>query len=637
MLLKLREKTSGWIAIAIVVVLAIPFVLVGVGDYMSPQSDRWVAKVGEVEIGQDEYRARFEDYRAQVRRSMGDAYDPRQLDQPMVRRRVLERMVDEELLRQASAELGIVVPPTRLQREIAGISAFHVEGRFDPAQYRLLLASQNMSPRGFEQRMRRDLEANALPSKLTDSSFASSADVDRFVALRDQQRDIRYLVMDAPDMETVPAPSEQQVAEYYADNAGRYMTEEQVEIEYLLLESSALDIPELADEQTLLRRYDEQRARFVEPEQRLASHLLIRVPANADADAQRDAQTRAAALAEQARAGTDFAALAREHSEDPGSRATGGDLGWLEPGITEPAFDSALFALEPGSISDPVRSDEGWHVIQVREVQAGKELPFAEAREELQREYADSERDRVFNELAGRMVDAIYRDPTALQASADELGLQVRTAGPFGRAGGETDVTSHPAIVEAAFSAEVLVEGTVSDPVDLGNGRMAAVRLLEHHPARPIPLEEVSEQVAREWRNDQRLQRASEQANAALSRVGAGESMETVAADIESEMQTAEGIGRMAPGVDPAIVSEAFRLPRPTEEVATRGNVDLGGGRHALVEVLAVRDGDPTAIGAAERDALRQQLGQLLAASEVEGLMQALRAQIPVRIADERL
>jgi peptidyl-prolyl cis-trans isomerase D len=638
MLLKLREKTTGWIAGAIVILITIPFVLVGIGDYFSTRTDIWVAKVGEVEISADEFRSRFEEYRQQVRRSMGDAYDARQLESAGVKRRVLDRMVDEELLRQAASQLGIVVPANRLQREIARISAFHVDGNFDPAQYRLLLSSQGMSPRGFEQRLRRDLEANALPAMISESAFASSADIDRFIALRDQRRDARYLLIDGPPLAQIDAPDEAAIEAFYAEHADRYMTEEQVEIEYVLLDSAALDIPAEADEQTLRQRYDEQRIRYVEPEQRLASHLLIRLQPNADADAQRDAQMRAATLATQARAAdADFAELAREHSQDPGSRATGGDLGWIEPGITDPAFETALFAMQPGSISDPVRSEEGWHVIQLREVRPGKELPFEEVRDELAAEFTETERERVFNELAGRLVDAIYRDPTSLQTSADELGLDIQRAGPFGRAGGDSRISSHPAVLDAAFSEEVLVEGNVSDLLDLGEGRVAALRLVEHLRARPVPLDEIRDQVAAEWHEAQHLARAQASAEQALQQVLQGASLDDLAADGANEVQVAEDVGRIAAGIDPAIAAELFRLPHPEADAPTFGNVDLGAGRHALIELRAVRDGDPSAVSNPERNALRDQLGQLLAASEVEGMMQALRAEIPVRVAEERL
>lgn len=638
MLLKLREKTSGWIAGAIVVILVIPFALVGVGDYFTTRTETWVAKVGEVEIGPDAFRSRFEDYRQQVRRTMRDNYDPRAIEQPAVKRRLLDQMVDEELTRQAAERIGLVVPAAELAKEIADISAFHVDGRFNTDQYRMLLGAQNMTPRGFEQEMMRSLQARALPAKVQTTAFASNADVDRYLALRDQKRDLRFVLLDAPAADAVAAPTDEELQAFHSEHADRYMTEEQVEIEYVEIDSAAIEVPDVADESTLRQRYEEQRARYVEPEQRLASHILVRVAENADADVQRQAQARAASLAEQARQpGADFAALAREHSEDPGSKASGGDLGWLEPGLTDPAFETALYALAPDAVSDPVKSSEGWHVIQLREVREGKTRAFEDARADLEREFQETERERRFSDLAGRLVDTVYRDPTSLKTSADELGLEVRRAGPFGRAGGDSEISAHPQVLQAAFSESVLVEGNVSDVIDLGNGRMVAIRVLEHLRPQQIPLDQIREQVSQELVAERRATLASERAEAAMQRIRAGESLETVAADLGTEVQEAKDVTRMAASPEQALVTEAFRLPHPEADKPTHGQVDLGGDRHALIELLAVRDGDPNAAPGAERTALREQLAQVLAATEIEGVMEAIRAQIPVQVAEQRL
>jgi len=639
MLLKLREKTTGWIAGAIVALLIIPFALVGIGDYFSTSVDTWVAKVGEVEISQDDFRSRFEDYRQQMRRTMGDSFDGRQLEQPAVKRRVLDRMVDEELLRQAGAELGMAVAPSRLQREISGISAFQVDGQFSADQYRMLLSSQNMTPRGFETRVRQDIEANLLSEQVLQTGFATPADVDRFIALRDQQRDIRYFVVEPPAMDSIAAPTDEELQAYFDEHSSRYMTEEQVTIEYVEIDASRIDVPAQADEETLRKRYDEQRARYVEPEQRLASHVLVRVPENADADAQRQAQERAAEIAANARAeGADFAAIARESSEDPGSKATGGDLGWLEPGVTDPAFETALFALEAGAISEPVKSSEGWHVIQLREIRAGKERSFDEVRPELEQEFQATERDRRFNDLAGRLVDAVYRDPNALQPAAEELDLEVKQAGPFGRAGGDSMISANPQVIEAAFSEPVLVERTVSDVLDLGEGRMVAIRVVDHARPQLIALAEIREQVVAEWKADRRARQVDEQADALLARLKAGDAADALATELGVELKSVDGVTRAnGQGTEQPIVAEAFRLPHPEDDAASVGKASLGMDRVALLSVADVRDGDPSAIPAAERTALLEQLGQVLANNELEGVMDALRARIPVQVAEERI
>ena len=180
----------------------------------------------------------------------------------------------------------------------------------------------------------------------------------------------------------------------------------------------------------------------------------MKVDANADAAAQKAALEKAQAIAAEAKTGKDFAALAKADSADVGSKAQGGDLGWLEKGVTDPAFESALFGLNKGDISDPVKTEEGYHIIQLRDVRPEKVRSFEEVKTELAKQYVDSERDRVYSEVSGKLTDAIYQDPTALASAAKELGLEVQKAPLFARTGG-TGIAANPAVVKAAFSGAV--------------------------------------------------------------------------------------------------------------------------------------------------------------------------------------
>ncbi len=637
MLQKLREKTSGWIAAVIVGILIIPFAFFGVTDYFSAASETWVAKVGDKEITQQEFQQRFEEYRAQMRQMMGESYDGRMLESPETRQALLERLVDEELLRQAGEKQGAVVPPSVLRDEIKRIPAFQVNGEFSVDQYRLLLSSQQMTPRSFEDRMLRDIVVRAAPQRIESTAFATQAEVDRYIALRDQRRDVRYLLLEAPELGEEPL-DDSAVEAFYNENTARYMTDEQVSIEYILLDAAELEVPTVADDETLQRRYEEGSSRFVEPEQRLSSHILIKTAEDADADAQRAAQVRAQALVEQARAdGADFAALAREHSEDIGSKAAGGDLGWVERGMTDPAFESALFGLEVGSISEPVKSAEGWHVIEVREVREEKRKEFAEVRAELEREFLETERERRYSDLAGRMVDMLYRDPTTLETAAKDIGVEIKSAGPFGRVGGADEITAHPGVLEAAFSPAAISERNVSDPIELGPNRVVALRVVEHQPAAPIALADVREQVERELRIKLRGDAAKARADELFERFDGGESLQALAEELQLEVQEAMNIGRGAATIDPAISSAAFALQHPEDGAVRKDKVTMAGDRHAILELVAVRPGDSTEVDAAQREALQQQLAQSNGGTEAQAYVAALRKQFEVQLAPERL
>jgi peptidyl-prolyl cis-trans isomerase D len=637
MLQKLRDKTTGWVAVAIVGMLIVPFAFFGVENYFTQQVANYVARVNDVEIGPDQFRARFEEFRRQMRQVMGDRFDGREFESAENKRQVLDRLIDEELLRQAGERLGVVVPASALQKEIADIPAFQANGRFDPAQYRAVLASQGMSPRGFEDRVRRDMMMQALPSQLVSSGFVTDDYVSRYLALRDQTRTFAYLVLPPPSADAVGEITDEQVQAYFSEHADRYVSEERIALEYLEIDASKLDVPVSADESTLRQRYEEQKSRYVEAEQRLASHILIKADANADADAQKAAQLKAQEIVELARAeDADFAALAKEYSEDPGSKNSGGELGWIEPGITDPGFESALFAMQPGTISDPVKGADGWHVIQLREVKDETGKPFEEVQSELEREYLEGERERIFSDLAGRLVDVIYRDPTTLATAAEELDLPIQRTESFTRSGG-TGIAAVPEVMQVAFSEALLVDGTVSDPIDLGEGRTIAVRVIDHVAATPLAFDVVEQQVRAELLAERIAQQGEQNAQADLARLQQGETLASLADSRSLEVRTAEQVGRMGASVDPMIAQKAFSLPHPEADKPSVGMVEMAAGGHALIALSAVVDGDPASTEAASVAALREQLSQAVGSAEAAAFVKALRLEAKIDVVEGRL
>jgi len=637
MLQKLREKTSGWIAVLIVGLLAIPFLFFGIENYMSPNISPFVAKVGEHEISPDDFRNRFEEYRRQMRQMMGDSFDGRQFEQPEIKRQMLDRLIEEQLLLQATERLGMIVPPAQLQKEIMGIPAFQRDGQFDQNLYRMMLQGAAMTPLQFQQRVQRDLEVRVLSNPLSGTAFVTDAYVFDFLRLRDQRRDIAYFALSAPERDSVAAPEEAEIQAYYEANTSRYQTQETVSIEYVEVDAAGIEVPTIADEASLRQRYEEQSFRFLEPEQRLLSHILIAVDPGADADAQRQARERIEAVAERLNQdGADFAAIARETSEDVGSSGAGGDLGWIERGLTDEAFEAAAFALQPGQISDPVLSADGWHLIAVNEVRDEVAKPFEDVRTELEAEYLESERERRFSELAGRLVDLIYRDPSTLQLAANELQLEIRTAGPFSRMGA-AGIAANPDVQRQAFSDVLISEGTVSDPIELGSNHVAVIRVTEHQPARAMPLETVRAAVVEDLIGERLAAEAKSRAEALLARASGGESLGDLAASLELELTELADAQRFGASGDPAVVQRAFQLPHPGDSSSSLGLAELGGNRFALLSVSAVRDGDPASISTAEREALRGQLSQALSGVELRGFVDSLRRQTQVRVSEERL
>ena len=658
MLQTLREKTSGWIAGVILGLLTIPFAFFGMEQYLFQRNDTFAAKIEAPpawwpsspavwpltmlwqrdEISSEEFRSAFERARQDQRQQQGDRFDAREFETVANKRKVLDAMVDQRVLQMAANRDGIAVGDAKVRETIEGIPAFQVDGKFDPQRYQLTLASQvpPRSPLQFEQDVRKGLQQGLIPDAVQQSAFATPSELQRVLKLLGEKRDVAYAIMPPPAPDTAPITAAE-IQRWYDTHLKDYRAPETVTLDYLDIDQSTLPPPAPADEATLRQRYDQEKTRFVEPEQRLAAHILIKVDANATPAVQKAAQEKAAALAQQARQpGADFAALARANSDDTGSKAGGGDLGWVAKDAMVKPFEDALFAMQPGQISDPVKSSFGWHVIQLREVKAGKQVPFEQARDQLAREQADADREHAFNDLTGKLVDQVNKNPTTLAPAARMANLQVQHAGPIARGQG-TGVIASPAVQRVAFSESMIEDGTVSDPIDVGNGHSVLIRISQHAQAHQMPLAEVSQRVVAAIRGDRAAKAATAAADRLVAAVRAGTPLKDAAGAQQLAVSEVAGLSRNMPMPDPAAVEAMFNAPPPAAGKASAGQVTLADGRVVVYAVSRVIPGNPAEAGTEQKLSYQQQLVQMAQQDDLEALVHSLRKRIKVSVAEDRL
>ncbi|MBX3696361.1 MAG: SurA N-terminal domain-containing protein [Dokdonella sp.] len=635
MLQALRAKTSGLIAKIVLGAIIIAFSFFGIESYFITRTDSFVAKVGDREISQQEFRSRFDEYRQQKLQETRGQIDARLFEQPAIKRQFLDQLVDEQVLLAANEKLGAVIPADRLRKEIARIPAFQKDGQFDQDLYRARLAAVRKTPVGFADEVARELSTREIPVAVATTAFVTERDVDEFLRLRGQLRDFRYVTLAKPQ----PADSaigDEEIEAFYKAHQQDYMNPEEVSLDYLEMDAKTLDVQLNPDDATLKDRYEKDKARYVTSEQRLASHVLIKVGGDGGPDEQKKALEKAQKIAEEARSGKDFAELAKTSSDDLGSKALGGDLGWLDKGMTDPAFEDALYKLEKGQVSDPVLSSEGYHVIELRDIRPGKTRSFEEVRDELAKEYQESERERVYNDKSGRLIDLTYADSTSLDPAASELGLSVQKTGLFSRQGG-TGIASNPAVIEAAFSDPVLVQGNNSDKIELGPNHIAIVRVSDHKPATPKPLEEVRADIQKRIIEERVSKQAKARADALFARLEGGEGIDKIAAEVGVAVKQEQGIGRNAVNVDGALVNAAFELPRPQEGKPAYKLVGLANDEFALLRLDGVADADPTAVDAPTRESAKNTLQQAVASAAARDFIASLRAGMDIKIAEDRM
>jgi len=634
MLQALRNKLHGWPSIVILGLAVMAMSLFGIQSYFASHTDTYVAMVGKHEISQHDFQERMNQVRRDAMARMGDHFDGSVFEQPETKRQILDQLINEEVLRQANASLGMKVPDQAIRDRIANEQAFQVNGQFDPATYRAVLAAQNMTPGMFESSQRASMEPGLLPQAIMAGTIVTDADMDRYLGLLYQRRDLRWFAMPRPAL-TDTEVTDAQLEAYYKEHQADFMSPEQVSLKYIEVNGADLKIDAQPSDDELKKRYEEQKQRFVQPEQRLVSHILVNVPKNASPDQQKAALAKAEKIAGEATA-DNFAKLAEQDSDDLGSKRSGGDLGWLEKGVTNAAFDSALFALQKGQISKPVLSDEGYHVLFLRDVRSGEAKPFAEVRDQIAKDYLATERDRQYSDLAGKLTDQTYQNPSTLDPAAQALNLPVQTTALFSRKGGE-GIAANQKLVETAFSDDVLVQGNNSHLIDLGSDHAVVVRVDKHVPAAARPLAEVRDQVRQNILTDRTSSAAQKRADALLARLQKGEDMQAVATSAGASVQAAPEVVRMQQTLPPEVLEQAFLLPHPAVGKAEFARVGTRDGSYTLVAVDKVQDGDISKVTPEQRQALRNEMSQAYGMLATHEFIEALKAKTEIKIAAERM
>jgi peptidyl-prolyl cis-trans isomerase D len=633
MLQAMRNKMHGWPSIIVLGVAVLAMSLFGMESYFTSGNGTFVAKVGKREISQNDFQHRVNQLRQQASQQQGDAFDASIFEKPETKQRILDGMIDQQLLLEANVDWGMRVSDQAVRDYIAAIPSFQVNGQFDAPTYSAYLASQRKTSAMFEDEIRGSLSAQILPDAVNDSTIVSDEQINQFLSLATQRRDLRYVVLPQPKLADDQV-TEPQIQTFYKAHQADYMNPEQISVKYVEVTGADLPLDAPPNEDELKKRYADEKQRFVQPEQRLVSHILVNVPANATPAQQKAALADAEKIAAQATP-SNFAKLAQADSQDLGSKRQGGDLGWLEKGITNPAFDSAMFALQKGAISKPILSSDGYHIIWLRDVRSGESKPFDQVRDQLTQEATSSERDRKYNEVAGKMSDNTYQNPTSLEPASVALKLPIKTTGLFSRKGGE-GIAANAKFIAAAFSDDVLVQGNNSALIDLGNNHSAVIHVDKHVQAAPRLLAEVHDEVKQKILNQRTSVEAGKQAATALARLRKGDNMSDVATSLGTSVVTSKEVVRggrsVTSPVPEALLTQAFLMPHPTVAGKPKfAAVDLSNGAFALLAVDKVQSGDLSKISPAQREGLRQQMAQAYGAETTRELLDTLKAKSEIK------
>jgi len=628
MLQTIREKLTGWAAIAVILVIGVPLVLSFVGGDYTFTGSRFAARVNGEDIPAVEYQRAYQNRLLAEQQAARDELT-KDVEQRL-KQEALDGLVLNRVINQYVRDAGFRVTPSRVIDRVRNMDVFKVGGQFSRPAYDAALAAQGISPAAFEQEQQSILAASQLQQGLEESSFFTPAEFRRLISLDQERRDVAYLVFDPKSLGAAITISDNDVQSYYAANADEFQSPETATIEYLEVALSDMAKDFTPDEAALRSAYEADPTRFRSEEERRASHILIAVDGDrSDAEALALAQE----ISSQLSKGADFAALAAKYSSDVGSASRGGDLGFAAAGSYVEPFEKALFALSPGETSPPVKTEFGYHIIRLDEVRPGSSRSFDEVRAELVSELKAQKAQDEFYALAERLDDLALENPTSLEPAARDTGLVIRRYAGFTREGGGP-FGKNSSLISAVFSPAVL-DGSENTPlIEIDDSHAVVARVSEYEMPSPKPLDSVRGEIIDRLRTSRAATEASSRGQTIVQQVRDGKDLSQVLAGLGLKLTEAGPLTRRTPAVHPDLLAAVFRAPRPTGRPVVQG-VSLGGGGYAVFELRSVVPGDPESIPQDQRDQMKQAMARRAASGEAGALAMELRESADVVVAPD--
>ncbi|MCF7482563.1 peptidylprolyl isomerase [Vibrio sp. J1-1] len=488
---RLREGVNS-IAVKIILGLIIlSFVFAGVGSYIVGGSNNAAAKVGNTDIPRGEFEMAYQNERNRMQAQLGDYFSQMLADPAYVesfRKSVLDRMINDVLLDQQAEALGLRISDEQVRSMILEMPQFQSNGQFDQEIYQASLRRAGFSPDTFAEYMRRELVREQLLNALQTSEFTLPGEVQVQGELFTQTRDIRTIVIDFEEFAKNVELTDEEIQDYYKANQDNFTRPEQAKVAYVELSAEALKKQTEVSEEEVQKYYDEHLDKYSSEEQRRVAHILV----------EGGDEAKAQAILDELNNGAEFAALAEEKSDDFGSAENGGDLGWIERDVMDPAFEKAAFALEKvGDVSGLVKSDFGYHIIKLEELKDSVATPFADVESEIRQELVDQKAVDKFYELQNELERVAFEYPDSLDDASKAVDQEVKTTGFISQADAP-EVLRNPAVMQAILSPEVKEDGLNSEAIEVAPEHIVVVRVEDVRPETVLPLDEVKDQVVTE-------------------------------------------------------------------------------------------------------------------------------------------
>ncbi|MBA3988323.1 MAG: peptidylprolyl isomerase [Idiomarina sp.] len=616
MLDRIREGSKGPAAKIILFVIIITFALTGVSGYLGGGNEDYVAEVNGEKISRMDFDRAYQNERARMEEQLGDFFDNLLADESYMRdfrQGVLEQLIEERLATQFAREQGFRPSPESIRDNIRRMPEFQIGGQFNNDRYVALLMNAGFTPEQFRDYMANELGRSTMLSGIMMSEFMLPSEAEYFQRLQNQRRSGEFLRIPVESYTDSVTVSDEEIAEFYAQNESRFETEERIRVEYVTLDfDDVLATIDVSEEQAR-QFYEQNTANFRSPERREIAHILV----EGDDQAARE---RAEALLARIHQGEDFAELAAAESDDTFSGSDGGELGRLERGMIDPDVEDAGFALaQQGDVSEVVQSEFGFHIVKLTMLRESQVDAFDDVRDMIVTNLRRERAEQAYFEMQQELSQIAFEMDNSLEPAAQALDLEIQVSDWIGRQGSaEFD---DQRVLNEIFSRDVARDNLNSELLEIGE-RSYVFRAAEYQQASVMPLEDVRERIEQTLLLRKAREEAQQFAQQLLDDYRAGELPAGV------DMESFDAVSRYSDSVPSAVINQLFRLPVPTEGSVSAEITELRDGDIAIVAVTQVIEGE------VDSDSLAQVTEQFQARyidAAYQAFMDALKEQASIR------
>ena len=625
MLQNIRDRFTGKFALVILALICLPFLFFGVpSDFIATD---YVAKVNDNEISQPFFE---NSYRNELLR-----YDSQGLDVPdaarsIVRENVLNTIINNLLVDLYIDEKNVQITDEFVTTIIQNSPEFLVGGKFSKDVYYSWLNERVLEPAQFEESQRMGMRKSQLERGLRATSFVTPSEYRRYLNLVGEQREVTIAEIDLSVLAEPIELKDEDIETYYSLRQNEFMQPESIDFQYIEINKNSTNESIIVSEDEVRQYFEDAGERFGRDERRQASHILF-LFGDDEVLSEQEAQEALNKLRE----GEGFSDLALEYSDDGGTKDQGGDLGMLAKSQLPGALGDAIFAMSLNEISELVRTDFGFHIVRLNNIEADGQVPFETVRTELEAEIKSQKSSVNFTLIERELSDALF-DADSIEVIAQDLNFDLNELEGFTRNGGG-EFGSNQIVIDALFNAQRNNDSQLSDLIEVDANRTIVFQVSKFNETTVMPLEQVRDQII----SDMKFVSAEVLANNIASKISVlmenDEELGPTIDELDSVTIRDVIINRLTEDVDFVVQANVFGLKKPLPGKTKVGTVIMQNSNYAVFKFKNHAYGVPEMIPQDERDEAKERLNQQSGISDYTAFISELQLNAKIEKNEEIL